>query len=514
MSGLKYASVIPSQIFWQKAEYVRRFTTVSILCSIAGAGLLTLFFMRRNYSPIRQLVQVLSGGGKEQKAASNVNELGFIRNAVVHALSEKEQVEQQLQKQSLIVRSNTLNRLLKGKVDPHIPFDEALVKFNIHFKSDEFAVILFFAEEPEEPGPDDSEPDSLPADEKPLQLIMAGIIEELLASGHHAGYTTEMDDMSACIVNFSPDGGEPHEDELRRIAGEARRLLLERHGIRLALSCSGIHQSLEGIARACQEALDAMEYKLVMGKPEITFFGEIQTDGQAEEQLGYYYPLQVEHQLINFIKVGDFGKASTVLNEIADRNFNKPMASITLARCVMFNMISTMIKTMNEIGGTEESLLLKNPRWMEQIAACRTIKEMYEQLLALLKEVCDYASSQIASQVTHVKAESMRELAAEVMEFIHGHYQDYNLNVNMIGKEFEIKPSYLSQMFKNMTGEGMLDYIGRYRVMKAKEFMRAGQGLSVAEAARLAGFTETATFIRVFKKHEGITPGKYKELSC
>lgn len=510
VSGLKYVSVIPSQIYWQKAEYVRRFTYISILCSIIGAGLLTLFFMRRNYSPIRQLVQVLSGDSKEQKSAPAVNELGFIQNAVVHALSEKEQIAMQLQKQSLIVRSNTLNRLLKGKVDPYIPFDEAFVKFNIHFVSDDFAVILFYAEEMEDGDNNGSGPDSRDG-ERQLQHILTGAIDGLLASRLHRGYTTEMDDMFACIVNFYPEKGGQQSEELHEIASEARRLLWEEHRVRLDLSCSGIHQSLEGIARAYQEALDAMEYKLVMGKPEITSFSEIQSDGPAEEQLGYYYPLQVEHQLINFIKVGDFEKASAVLNEIADRNFKKPLASITLARCVMFNMISTMIKTMNEIGGMEESFLLKNPRWMEQISACRTIKEMYEQLIFLLKEVCEYASSQIATQATHAKAESARGLVAEIADFVNMHYQDYNLNVNMIGKEFDMKPSYLSQMFKNLTGEGLLDYIGKCRVMKAKELIRA-QPVSIAEIARLAGFTEPATFIRVFKKYEGITPGKYKEM--
>lgn len=504
VSGLKYVSVIPGQIFWQKAEYVRRFTTVSILCSVAGAALLTFFFMRRNYSPIRQLVQTLSGEHKDQKPGSPVNELGFIQHAVAHALSEKEKISLQLQKQSLIVRSNTLNRLLKGKADPLVPFDEAFLRFNIHFETEDFAVIVFYAEEPEEE-------EALGYGEKELQRIITGVLEELLAARLHAGYTTEMDEMMACIVSFSEEGRTNREEELQEILAEAKLMVLESCGVKLALACSGIHQGLEGIAAAYQEAMDAMEYRMVMGKPEIIFSHVMQREGAAEDHLGYYYPLEVERQLINFIKVGDFGKARTVLDEIADRNFNKPMASITVARCVMFNMISTMIKTMNEIGGMEESFLLKNPRWMEQITASRTIKEMYEQLLLLLKEVCLYASSQIASQVTQVKAESMRGMIGEVTRFIHEHYQDYNLNVNMIGKEFQIKPSYLSQMFKNITGEGMLDYIGQYRVLKSKEIIREQQ-LSIAEIARLAGFTETATFIRVFKKHEGITPGKYKEM--
>lgn len=35
---------------------------------------------------------------------------------------------------------------------------------------------------------------------------------------------------------------------------------------------------------------------------------------------------------------------------------------------------------------------------------------------------------------------------------------------------------------------------------------------SVSEISRQIGYNDPATFIRVFKKYEGITPGKYKEI--
>lgn len=37
------------------------------------------------------------------------------------------------------------------------------------------------------------------------------------------------------------------------------------------------------------------------------------------------------------------------------------------------------------------------------------------------------------------------------------------------------------------------------------------QRLTVNEAAEKSGFNDVGTFIRTFKKIEGITPGKYKE---
>jgi two-component system response regulator YesN len=36
---------------------------------------------------------------------------------------------------------------------------------------------------------------------------------------------------------------------------------------------------------------------------------------------------------------------------------------------------------------------------------------------------------------------------------------------------------------------------------------------SISEIAKHVGYNEVATFIRVFKKYEGITPGKFKEMN-
>jgi YesN/AraC family two-component response regulator len=87
-----------------------------------------------------------------------------------------------------------------------------------------------------------------------------------------------------------------------------------------------------------------------------------------------------------------------------------------------------------------------------------------------------------------------------------------NLNVNAIGEHFELKGSYLSKLFKNQTGEGLLDCIHKCRIRQAKEMIEHKQE-SITEISRLVGYNDAATFIRVFKKYEGITPGKYKEIS-
>ncbi|WP_235949601.1 helix-turn-helix domain-containing protein [Paenibacillus glycinis] len=511
VSDLKYALIFPSALYWEKAEYVRSFTFASILISLIGAGILTWFFTRRNYSPIQALVQSLTDRD-ETATREDANELRFIQRAILNARSEKDRIALQLQKHQQTLRSNMIHRLLKGKLDTLVPYEEAFRSFRMKQPSNEFAVILFVLENEESlyaklPGIDLNERSRL------IPFIIGNVVEELAMQRQHAGYVAEADDMMVCLVNLAPDVAHVRED-LRAIALEAQQFL-RRYEMELTIAISGSHSSWTGIAAAYQEAVDAMEYKMVLGKKGIIAYEDIRPDPADSARSGYYYPLQVEQQLINFIKAGDLEQASAYMNEITDRNFGKPVMPLTLARCLIFNMVGTMVKAINELGdgdgGSGSGIWENHPLWMDKIIACDTIQEMREELHSLLADVCEFAAAKRTSGVSMEREGSLRELIAGVMRFIEDRYTDANLNVNAIGEQFDLKGSYLSRLFKNQTGEGLLDCIHKTRIRQAKEMIRTKQE-SINEISKLVGYNDAATFIRVFKKYEGITPGKYKEV--
>jgi len=507
VSDLKYALVIPSSVYWEKAEYVRKFTYICIMISIMGAGILTWFFLRRNYSPIQQLVQSLSDKNSAEERADG-NELHFIQHAITHTRSEKERIALQWNSHRHVLRSNMLTRLLKGKLDTFVSYEEAFASFHIELTSDKFAVLLFAVENQESlydqlPGMDLNERRKL------IPFIITNVVEELTGQRGHAGYVAEMDEMMACLVNFGDEEMFDAQEDLSWIGAEAQRFL-QRFRMDLTVSISGVHDSLPGVAQAYQEAIDAMEYKMVRGKQEIIAYDDIHVD--PVDQFGYYYPLQVEQQIINLIKVGNFSQASAFMIDSMERNFKKTHVSLTLARCLIFNLVGTMVKAINELGDNNGSILGDNPLWLDKIIACDTLLEMQEELLSLLKEVCAFAAGKVEANLTKERADALRHLTAKVIKHIEEHYGDYNLNVNTIGERFELKGSYLSKLFKEQTGEGLLDYISKYRIGQAKQMMQMKVD-SVSEIARLVGYHEVATFIRVFKKLEGITPGKFREMN-
>ena len=95
-----------------------------------------------------------------------------------------------------------------------------------------------------------------------------------------------------------------------------------------------------------------------------------------------------------------------------------------------------------------------------------------------------------------------------MLDYVKDNFQNPDLNISMIALHFHITPTYLSLLFKEQIGGSLLEQINTVRVEKAKSFLLEGR--TVAEVAEKTGFRNSNTFIRVFKKMTGITPGQLK----
>ncbi|MBQ7794777.1 MAG: helix-turn-helix transcriptional regulator [Clostridia bacterium] len=72
--------------------------------------------------------------------------------------------------------------------------------------------------------------------------------------------------------------------------------------------------------------------------------------------------------------------------------------------------------------------------------------------------------------------------------------------------------SYISTKFKEQFGMGINEYINKFRIKKAKELLNT-ENYTLDTVSSMVGYTDSRTFIRIFKKYEDTTPGKYRKSS-
>ena len=100
--------------------------------------------------------------------------------------------------------------------------------------------------------------------------------------------------------------------------------------------------------------------------------------------------------------------------------------------------------------------------------------------------------------------------AALVRQYIAEHFRDPNLSLAQIGEQFGMNQKTLSRIFKEEFGEKFVDYLTRLRLELAKELLEKTPD-SVQSISEYVGYLYPMSFIRVFKKVEGVTPGDYRK---
>jgi AraC-like DNA-binding protein len=103
-------------------------------------------------------------------------------------------------------------------------------------------------------------------------------------------------------------------------------------------------------------------------------------------------------------------------------------------------------------------------------------------------------------------------LKETVEAYVASNYADQNLSISWLADQLNMNASYLSRFYKEQSGESLVDCINRKRIAVAKLLLK-DTGLNMNDIAEQVGFSSNIALIRSFKRYEGITPGKYKEIN-
>ena len=96
-----------------------------------------------------------------------------------------------------------------------------------------------------------------------------------------------------------------------------------------------------------------------------------------------------------------------------------------------------------------------------------------------------------------------------VVEYIEEHLAA-GLTLGQMAAVARLSPYYFARQFKRATGLTPHQYVILRRVERAKQLLPAGTGLSLAEVAARAGFSDQSQFSHHFKRVVGVTPGQFR----
>lgn len=135
---------------------------------------------------------------------------------------------------------------------------------------------------------------------------------------------------------------------------------------------------------------------------------------------------------------------------------------------------------------------------------------LYNNLDKLIIILRKHVRSILKSPVMILSSSQFRPIVSSALEFINDNYLNY-INIQDVADKVETSSSYLSQVFKKETNITLITYVTSLRLERAKQLLLETR-YTVGEISEMVGYSDYFYFTKLFKKHYGSTPSRYKKL--
>ncbi|MEK3790889.1 AraC family transcriptional regulator [Paenibacillus sp. FSL R7-0204] len=110
---------------------------------------------------------------------------------------------------------------------------------------------------------------------------------------------------------------------------------------------------------------------------------------------------------------------------------------------------------------------------------------------------------------TSAQETSRPGVVTEAIHYIHEHYSE-PITAEVLAGMCSCSTSYLFRMFKNQLGFGPIDYLIHVRIRRSKQQLLQSNA-RIQEIAASVGYADVYYFSRLFKKHAGCSPQRFRE---
>ncbi len=128
--------------------------------------------------------------------------------------------------------------------------------------------------------------------------------------------------------------------------------------------------------------------------------------------------------------------------------------------------------------------------------------------LAAVEAVVFAAIVDFAERVSQCRNNNVSKPVYRCKEYIYLHLFE-EMTMQQMSDVSGLNSEYLSQLFKKETGLTLMNYIQRERIEEAKKLLDHSGDTITSISERLT-FYDQSHFVKVFKKHAGVTPKQYR----
>nr|WP_275984182.1 response regulator [Paenibacillus hamazuiensis] len=260
-----------------------------------------------------------------------------------------------------------------------------------------------------------------------------------------------------------------------------------------------VHERAAGISRSFEEARYALSYKVIKGADVVIPYPEIISLPGMAHPISEDMIVQLESGLDNM----DEAECVRIIRDIFRQMESERGMSPVDLQLQCLNILLSSVRKMSFLQLQQNNFLGGKLFSPEDASRIRTLEQLEQWMVQVFRGIISFKLEK--------KIPKKKDIITQIKEYVKDHYND-QISLADLSERFFINPYYLSQLFKQKTGDTYLNFLAQIRINKSKDLLEK-TNLKVYEICQMVGYSDAQHFARLFEKLVGVKPSEYRKNS-
>ncbi|WP_217556661.1 helix-turn-helix domain-containing protein [Paenibacillus sp. GbtcB18] len=480
-----YLSLVDLPTLMKPAHLTRLISWIFLAFFIVVGSFVSYYLSRRMYRPILEIKEGLKSHGSAQvlQMRSEGNDYDVIKRFSQLIISENKQLNQRVTGMFPIVQEHFVTKILLGEYRDALSIETYAGEIGFTYTKKAARTVLGIALH--------YDPDVYGRlSETSKSFLMAELKERILQLVPSTIWLCGIkSDLLVCVIQKDPFLSRSPEEEANLI-----RAALQLYGSYFKATI-GIGRTVYGIEElhlSYEQAVSVLQRRGLSADVEIC-------SGQSapeSTQCDTFLSVQEVGRILNRCKTRDYDKLLQSAYEMVEEAVRKNGTAVQI-KYLCTDILNTWVRAVET--DRKDFNVPFYAGLFDKVNACMTLEEV---------KGCFREFHELLFQPA--KPDERAGKFTDILAYIHEHY-DEELSIEQFANSMNMSVGHFSRTFKEEVGEKYVEYIAKYRLVKAKELLLQTD-LKMDDIAEKVGYWGRNSFIRMFRKYEGITPAKYRTI--
>ncbi|MDR0267224.1 helix-turn-helix domain-containing protein [Paenibacillus sp.] len=478
-----YVSMIDLPTLMKPARTIRMITFALLGMFIVVGGLASYYLSRRLYNPIREIKTGLELQHQHLDGVPGLhggNEFDTIKRFSHLLISKNKELIQTVNGMFPIVQEQFIARVLFGEYRDSLSIEYYAKEIAFPYNPVEAATVLCIEIQYYSAFVDQ-------LSETSKSFMLAELKEKILKLSPAKIWVCQTRvDQLACVLHHEEDR-DPKETT------NVIKLLLEHPYYKASIGIGKMIHSVAALHQSYNHALSMLKYKSLNTGAEICSEQRVWKERASSDS---FLSAHEVNRIFNRYKAGDYKNLLQSVFDLLDAGM-RSNANAHQMKNLGTDVLNTWARAVESERNDFDISVYSE--WFAAINRC----VIWEEMRQTFRDIHGVLFRSI-------EPSDRKQQFAEILAYIRDHYNE-ELSIEYFAEQMNMSAGHFSRMFKEEVGEKYVEYIAKYRISKAKEFLLETD-LKIDDIAEQIGYWGRNSFIRNFRRYEGITPAKYRAI--